>query len=215
MQEHHLTVPCTARYFTLGAPSPATRQVWFVCHGYGQLAGRFLAEFAVLEEPGRYLVAPEGLSRYYVNHLQRAVGASWMTVEDRLVDIANYVRYLDALYDHVFAGIRRTHVTVTVLGFSQGAATAARWISHGRAIADRLVLWGELLPPDLDLDAAWGKLEDARLTFVVGSDDAYVDAARLTESEAWLLDRDIPFETVRYDGGHAIDRQVLRSLAAT
>ena len=215
MQEHHLTVPCTARYFTLGAPSSETRQVWFVCHGYGQLAGRFLAEFAVLEEPRRYLVAPEGLSRYYVNHLRREVGASWMTSEDRLVAIANYVRYLDALYEHVFATVRRTQVTVTVLGFSQGAATVARWISHGRAIADRLVLWGELLPPDLDLDSAWGKLEDARLTFVAGRDDTYVDETRLTDSEALLLDRDIPYEIVRYDGGHSIDRAVLQSLAAT
>lgn len=215
MQEHHLTVPCTARYCALGTPSPATRQVWFVCHGYGQLASRFLSDVAVLAEPQRYLVAPEGLSRYYTNHPQREVGASWMTSEDRLVDIANYVRYLDALYEHVFRTIRRTRVAVTVLGFSQGAATAARWISHGRAVADRLVLWGELLPPDLDLDAAWGKLEDARLTFVVGRDDAYVDPARLAECEALLLDRDIPFETVRYDGGHSIDPAVLQSLAGT
>ncbi|MBE0591895.1 MAG: phospholipase [Gemmatimonadales bacterium] len=214
MQEHHLTVPCTARYFTLGAPSPATRQVWFVCHGYGQLADRFLNDFVVLEDPQRYLVAPEGLSRYYVNHSKREVGASWMTCEDRLADIANHVRYLDVLYDQIFRTLRRTQVAVTVLGFSQGAATAARWISHGRAIADRLILWGELLPPDLDLDSAWGKLEDARLTFVAGRDDAYVDQSRLAEWEALLLDRDIPFETVRYDGGHWIDPVVLRSLAA-
>ncbi len=214
MQEHHLSVPCTARYFTLGTLSPLTRQVWFVCHGYGQLADRFLNDFAVLDDPQRYLVAPEGLSRYYTNHARREVGASWMTREDRLVDIANYVRYLDALYDHVFSAVRRTQVTVTVLGYSQGAATAARWISHGRAVADRLVLWGELLPPDLDLDAAWGKLEDARLTLVVGREDVHVDEVRLTESEAVLLERDIPFETVRYDGRHALDQVVLRSLAA-
>ena len=214
MQEHHLTVPCTARYFTLGTLSPLTRQVWFVCHGYGQLADRFLNDFAVLDDPQRYLVAPEGLSRYYTNHARREVGASWMTREDRLVDIANYVRYLDALYDHVFSAVRRTRVAVTVLGYSQGGATAARWISHGRAVADRLVLWGELLPPDLDLDTAWGKLEDARLTLVVGREDVHVDEARLTESEAVLLERDIPFETVRYDGGHALDQVVLRSLAA-
>jgi predicted esterase len=215
MQEHHLTVPCTARYCTLGTPSPETRQVWFVCHGYGQLASRFLNDFAVLAEPQRYLVAPEGPSRYYTDHVRREVGASWMTSEDRLVDIANYVRYLDSLYEHVFSAIRRTRVAVTVLGFSQGAATAARWISHGRAVADRLILWGELLPPDLDLDSAWGKLEDARLTFVVGRDDAYVDEARLADNEAILLGRDIPFETVRYEGGHRIDQVVLKSLAAT
>jgi len=215
MQEHHLTVPCTARYFTLGAPARATRRVWFVLHGYGQLAGRFLGEFAALDDGQSLVVAPEGLSRYYTNHPRREVGASWMTSEDRLTDIANYVRWLDLLYAHLFETLVRSDVTVTVLGFSQGAATAARWISHGRAITDRLVLWGELLPPDLDLEVAWAKLRDSRLTLVVGRDDAYADESRLEADEARLLDREIPYETVRYDGGHAIDPIVLRALAGT
>jgi len=215
MQEHHLSVPCTARYFTLGAPTPAIRHVWFVCHGYGQLAGRFLGEFAALDDGQSLIVAPEGLSRYYTNHLRREVGASWMTSEDRLTDIANYVRWLDALYAHLFESLGRNEVSVTVLGFSQGAATAARWISHGHAVADRLVLWGELLPPDVDLEVAWAKLRGARLTLVVGREDPYVDEPRLAEDEARLLDREIPYETVRYDGGHTIDPFVLRALAGT
>ena len=41
MQEHHLSVERTARYYTLGSLD-GPRDVWFVCHGYGQLAARFL-----------------------------------------------------------------------------------------------------------------------------------------------------------------------------
>ncbi len=213
MQEHHLTVPCTARFFTLGHPSASVKQVWFLCHGYGQLAATLLEEFRVLDNGDRYLVAPEGLSRYYTNHRAKAVGASWMTREDRLSEIADYVRYLDHLYEHVFATVRRSDVGVYVLGFSQGAATAARWISLGQAVADRLILWGELLPPDLDLEAAWGKLEDARLTFVVGSQDRYLDPDGLLTMEERLFDHEIPYETIAYDGGHWIDRDILNSLA--
>ncbi len=213
MQEHHLTVPCTARFFTLGHPSASVKQVWFLCHGYGQLAASLLEEFRVLDDGHRYLVAPEGLSRYYTNHAAKTVGASWMTREDRLSDIADYVRYLDRLYEHVFATVRRLDVAVYVLGFSQGAATAARWISLGRAVADRLILWGELLPPDLDLEAAWGKLEDARLTFVVGSEDRYLDRDALLAMEERLFDHEIPYETIAYNGGHWIDRDILHSLA--
>lgn len=215
MQEHHFSVPCTARYFTLGTPGPDTTDVWIVCHGYGQLAGTFITAFEPIASPSRLIVAPEARSLFYTNHARREVGASWMTREDRLTAIADYVRLLDAVHGRVFTTIRRSAVSLTVLGFSQGGATATRWITHGRAVADRLILWGELLPPDLDLDVAWGKLEDARLTFVVGSQDRYVDADRFRSTEATLLDHDIPYETIRYDGGHWIDREALSRLASS
>ena len=39
---HHLRVARTARYYTLGGGGLAPRVVWFVLHGYGQLAGQFI-----------------------------------------------------------------------------------------------------------------------------------------------------------------------------
>ena len=213
MQEHHVHVPRTTRYFTLG-PSGDVRQVWFVCHGYGRLARDFLNEFRILDDGSRYFVAPEGLSRHYTNHVKGLVGASWMTREDRLSEIADYVKYLDVLYEHVFKNISRRSVSVIVLGFSQGAAAVARWISLGRAIADRLILWGEIPPPDLDLEMAWGKLEDSRLTIVAGNEDQYVDPAQLLKAEARLLEHEIPYETIMFEGGHHLDEDTLRSLAS-
>ena len=90
MQEHHLAVSRAARYHTLGEGSAATQQVWFACHGYAQLAARFLEKLRVLDDARRYLVAPEGLSRFYLTErpAERRVGASWMTREDRLNEIA-------------------------------------------------------------------------------------------------------------------------------
>ena len=91
VHEHHLPVSRTARYYTLGDPGPGTRQVWVVCHGYGQLASRFLEKLRALDDGTRYLVAPEGLSRFYLSEspAERRVGASWMTREDRLAEIAD------------------------------------------------------------------------------------------------------------------------------
>ena len=97
MRQHHLTISRNVRYATLGEVGDELRQVWFVCHGYGQLAHRFLRSFSALDDGSRLVVAPEGLSRYYVDHAERKVGASWMTTEDRLTDIADYVAYLDGL----------------------------------------------------------------------------------------------------------------------
>src|ERR671933_2286542 len=108
MREHHLTVTRTARYVTLGDVHDSLRQVWFVCHGYGQLAARFLRHFEDLNDGHRLIVAPEALSRFYVEsgpgtrHADVPVGATWMTREDRLSEIADYVSYLDGLYAQLF-----------------------------------------------------------------------------------------------------------------
>src|SRR5207245_4750618 len=74
LQEHHLAVAKTARYYSLGEPGPATRQLWYVCHGYGQLAGRFLRHFEPLDDGSRVIIAPEGLSRFYLRSEERRVG---------------------------------------------------------------------------------------------------------------------------------------------
>ena len=37
-------------------------------------------------------MAPEGLSRFYLEGFSGKVGATWMTREDRLNDIDNYLR---------------------------------------------------------------------------------------------------------------------------
>ena len=75
MTEHHLTVARTARYQQLGELSAATRRVWFVSHGYGQLAAYFMRHFAFLAEadPSTVVIAPEGLSRFYL----KATAAAW------------------------------------------------------------------------------------------------------------------------------------------
>src|SRR3989454_12743218 len=109
MQEHHIGVSRTARYFTLGNSSSGVGEVWFVCHWYGQLAARFLEKLRVLDDGRRYLVAAEGLCRFYLSEspTERRVGASWMTREDRLGEIEGYVRYLDVVYAEVFGSLDR------------------------------------------------------------------------------------------------------------
>lgn len=213
MKQHHLTISRNVRYATLGEASPALREVWFVCHGYGQLAHRFLNHFAGLNDGTRLIVAPEGLSRYYVDHAERKVGASWMTSEDRLTDIADYVAYLDGLHDVVLKGVARHTIRLHVLGFSQGTATASRWAALGKVRVDRLILWGGVVPPDLDLDVLGDPLRAARLTLVVGEGDEYVRPASIERVEARLRAAEIPYELISFPGGHRLDRHVLASLA--
>jgi predicted esterase len=205
MQEHHFSTSRSGRYFTLGSPAHAA-DLWFVCHGYGQLAARFLERFRPLEAEGRCIVAPEGLSRFYLTEspTERRVGASWMTREDRLHEIDDYVRYLDGVY----AKIVLRNARVTVLGFSQGTATACRWAALGSSRVDRLIVWGGEVPPDLDLQ----RLRVPSLTLVYGTRDEFFTPKIVTATESRLRDHKIPHELVPFDGGHEIDEATLRRL---
>jgi len=212
MQEHHLTVPKTARYFTLGTIHSDLRQVWFVCHGYGQLAARFIERFRVLNDGSRLIVAPEGLSRYYVDHAAGEIGASWMTREDRRAEIDDYVRYLDILHDHVMRQLEPRSIQTYALGFSQGAAAISRWITAGHVEIDRVVFWGGPLPSDLDGSVKGDKFRDG-VTLVLGERDWWINRPKAAELEAQLREREIAYRKITFDGGHTLDDQVLLSIA--
>ena len=217
MHEHHLTVPRTARYYTLGSgSSPA--QVWFVLHGYAQLASRFLKQFAPIDDGSRLIIAPEALSRFYlepgVHGPESRVGATWMTREDRLSEINDYVAYLDALHVHIQRTLEQPPADVRVLGFSQGAATASRWVAMGRARIDRLYLWGGFLPLDLDLQLHAAALRAARLTVLLGRGDEHASPERRAELDARTRPHGVEPAVIDYDGGHRLHAETLRTIAA-
>ena len=217
--ERHIAVKRTARYYLLGEMGPAVEDVWFVCHGYGQLAGDFVKEFECIADPKRLIVAPEALSRYYVPSApgfhgpESKVGATWMTREDREAEIADYIAYLDDLYAEVMSQIGNRQVRVTVLGFSQGGATANRWVTRGNVRPDRLLMWGCLLTSDSDLNQAAEFFKTVRLTLVYGTRDQFAATNMISEYEELLTSKSVPFQVKSFDGGHRMDRQTLKRLA--
>lgn len=217
LREHHIPIARTARYFTLGERHAGLDDVWFVCHGYAQLAAKFLRHFEVIARPGRLVVAPEALSRFYIDapektHTHSDVGASWMTREDRLSEIDDYVRYLDALYAQVLEDVPREQVRVHVLGFSQGVATVCRWAAQGAARIDELICWAGQLPHDIDLSPA-SALHRVRLRIVIGTEDHFATPEVIAEHEARLARHGLRYELLRFTGGHKMDRTLLAQLA--
>jgi len=217
---HHLRVQRTARYYTLGGSTGAPRAIWFVIHGYGQLAGEFIRYFSDIAADDVLVVAPEAMNRYYLVSPDKApardrpVGATWMTREDRESEIADYVEYLDTLFTEVAGEAANSGARVNVIGFSQGTATATRWATHGRAMLHRLVLWGGLIPPDTDLTHGHSALRHTQLTLVLGTRDHYVNETMLAAEQARLDKARITYDVIRFDGGHVIDRRVLSQLLA-
>jgi predicted esterase len=221
-EQRHLKVPRSARYAILGSPTADLSEVWFVCHGHGQLAARFLSRFLPLEREDRLFIAPEGLSRYYLSPPSAGphppgtpVGASWMTAEDRESEISDYVQYLDLLHDEIFGIVARTKVRVWALGFSQGAATVARWVMRGRVEPDRVVLCSGMLPAELDSESAQSLVLRAPLTMTFGDADEFASAERVTSEERKLNELAIPYEIIRFKGGHTITPELLTRLTAS
>jgi predicted esterase len=215
-REGHIAVTRTARYAWLGEAGPQVREVWIVCHGYGQLAGRFLRRFAPIADDSRVIIAPEALNRFYVDSgtgphdAESRVGATWMTREDRLTDIDDYVRYLDAMQSHVFRMVDRAAVRLIVLGFSQGVATICRWAARTAARIDHVILWAGTVPPDLDLEP--DPFRGADLTIAFGSADPWATDEIVLAMKQRFERAGRAYRLLRFEGGHEIVPHALRDV---
>ena len=67
MKEHSIKIEKTAHYYSIGELNKQTNELWIVCHGYGQLASFFIDKFKELNKDNRYIVAPEGLNKFYLH----------------------------------------------------------------------------------------------------------------------------------------------------
>ncbi|RFP66560.1 phospholipase [Hymenobacter lapidiphilus] len=212
--EHSLTVARTARYQQLGELSAATRRVWFVAHGYGQLAAYFVRHFAplVAADPHLVIIAPEGLSRFYLNGTGGRVGATWMTKENRLAEIDDYIAYLNQLAATVLPQAA-PDAAVTVLGFSQGAATISRWLTRAAFRPAQLILWAGAFPPDMDFSVATRLLKGLPVTLVCGTEDEFIKNEDLQKQQEFLRRLGVEPTLIRFAGTHTLDRETLLELA--
>ncbi len=197
-----------ARYYQLGQIDGAT-EVWYVLHGYGQLAQYFVQKFKPLSEKGICVIAPEGLSRFYLQGNLGRVGATWMTKENRLMDIENYITYLDSIHQKE---IGKRNIKTTLFGFSQGAATVMRWAMNGKINFDRLILWAGLFPPDMDFEKGAELLKDKKIIEVLGKQDRFITKDRMEEMMQLNLKLKINPTIIEFEGRHEIDESVLKKL---
>ena len=212
--EHHLSVERTARYYTLGELNEHTTDLWFVLHGYGQLAQYFIRRFDVVQNQQTVVVAPEGLSRLYLNGEYSKIGASWITREDRQNEVLDYVAYLNKLHDTVMAGRPTTNSTkplrITLFGFSQGAATACRWLDNGHFRADRLMLWAGFFPNGIADVIDPAKLAHIETTYIYGRQDEYIE--QMPDVAGYISGMQTELPTLRivpFEGKHVVERAVL------
>jgi predicted esterase len=206
--ENKISVNKTFRYHTFGNPEKASH-IWIVLHGYGQLAFYFLRKFNILDPEKHFIVAPEGMHRFYLKGTSGRVGASWMTKEARLDDINDNHHFLDALTAELLA--KYTFEERTILGFSQGGATASRWHQLNTFKADNFVLWACVFPPDLEASYDDDVFISTKNYFVIGTEDEYFQEKLDEVIENYQ--NNIPgIKTITFKGSHTIKSEALREL---
>ena len=202
------TIQKTARYSAHGNPEKA-KHLLIALHGYGQLVPYFIRKFQMLDADKYYVICPEGPHRFYLKGTSGRVGASWMTKESRDTDIQDYVQYLDQLMDDIKEQYK--FESTTLLGFSQGGATASRWLAYGGHQFDRFLLWAAVFPPDMD-SAFIPRFDSSHNYWVIGSNDQFIDEEKAEQYFDQLKTQLKQVEIVKFEGKHDIDAETLKAL---
>ena len=207
MGKHSIKIEKTAHYYSIGELNKETNEIWIACHGYGQLAKYFIKKFESLEKKNRYIIAPEGLNKFYIKGYSGRVGANWMTKEERFDEINDHCLYLEQLTDLI---TKQAHqkCKIKIIGFSQGTATVSRWILKTKYKIDILILWGGRIAFDFNFSLYKEKHSETKNYVVFGKEDEFYSQEDIQSYRKELSD--FKTEWISYNGGHAIDAKTLK-----
>ena len=209
--EKVLNFQIEAPYYTQGEINENTKEIWIICHGYGQMARYFLRRFDVLDPETHFLIAPQGLDRFYFDNFTK-LGASWTTRELRDTHVSNQQTYLNAMYDAELSHLDLSKYTLRIMGFSQGVSVITRWAVQRQVPFDHMIMWAGGFPPNLTVDKWAFRKPGSKVTVLVGSEDPFLKKEKL-EQEKEVVESVFPdYEFVMFEGGHQVLRSVLQEL---
>lgn len=203
----------TARYATYGNLDEKTTDVWFVIHGYGQLVEFFIKKFTFLNPENNFVVAPEALSRHYLNGKDNKVGAVWMTKEDRENEVKDYVNYLQTLQNTLLGTGTHTY-RIHILAFSQGCSTAWRWVNAGNTKADSLILWAGDFAHEIDYTKIPIRFPLMKILYVYGLQDEVLSDWQTYEVLEQKI-KDMQFllsKVISFEGKHELNQHILKEV---
>ena len=210
--KHHISFEFSSSYITYNKLTDKTENIWIVFHGYGQLSKYFIRRFDVLEGDKNYIIAPQGLSKFYVDEDYKNVGASWLTKEDKESDLLNQQKYLIKLMDELKSKIDFSKIKINLFGFSQGVSAFTRLLINYNMKIDNIIIWAGWVPDEF-FNINKNVLKDTNLFFVVGNKDKYYNNPIIKgyiEKFKKTLNKEIDYFV--FDGGHIVDRKVLKKI---
>ncbi|GAB4142325.1 MAG: esterase [Ignavibacteriales bacterium] len=208
-EKHNITTVKTGRYFTLGLKEYGIKKIWFVLHGYGQIAEEFISLFEPLVDDKTMIVAPEALNHFYKKGFSGEVGASWMTNLERENEIKDYLIFLNNIFAKVTSNFFIPKLQVNVLGFSQGTATAIRWVLDRKVIAENLILCGGKIPSNIDFKTCSIISKSTKISYLIGRNDEFISESDINEEKQLLFTNKIDADFYMLNAKHEINAEVV------
>jgi predicted esterase len=206
MNKNQVQFNIKAPYFTVGDVGEKTKTIWIIFHGYGQLVDDFYGHFSLIDPVYNKIVFPQGLSKFYLRGVDKQIGASWMTAYDRETDIENYNRYLDQIYS---MEVDKHELDVNIIGFSQGAHTASRWIHNSKIPYKKFIAWGAGLASEIDKEMIHQSFNGENYV-VIGDQDRFINADALESMKIRYEAIGFNYSLISYQGAHDIYPEVLK-----
>ena len=208
MEILHPTTTVRGRVLVDRAVDPVGALIGF--HGYAQCAEDMLDELRLIPGADRWTrVSVQALHQFYIRGNSKVV-ASWMTRQDRELAIADNIAYVQEALTRVFAeeagvdvpahGSTRAPAHQRIyIGFSQGVAMAYRAALHSPTPATAIVALAGDIPPEVkdDKSLVW-----PRVLIGVGEREEWYTGEKLEADQAFLRERGVSHDVVRFDGGH-------------
>ena len=210
--QKYLSFEHKAAYHTLNEKTSTTKRVWIVFHGYGQLAEYFIKKFKVLNPKTNFIIAPQGLSKFYREGFTGRVGASWMTKEDRRTDIKNQQYYLRTVMENESI-TEHTCFELILFGFSQGAATMSRFAAYNNLPFSKLIIWAGNFAHELTQEDVQCWKHSYTIDLFMGKQDPLFDFANTNEQLQKIKKlTGKPCNVTWFDGKHEIVPTLLKDI---
>ena len=203
--EKEVSFKATKSYSTLNSLENSTQNIWFACHGMGQLSPQFLDVFSNLDSEKNYIIAPQAPSKFYLSTKTKRVGANWLTKEQTMLEQANINNYFNAILRNENRAIPNV-----IMGFSQGVSVALRFLSFKKLNVNHIVIASGKIPTELDATNFNFLSESTRVWLTYGTKDPLLTKPIIREEidkSRQIFGKKV--KVVAFEGKHQINEQLL------
>jgi len=204
MQKHYFPVTKTARYFTHGSLNYQTQFIWIIIHGYAQTADAFLSSFESLGSE-HFIIAPEGLNKFYSRGFSGSPVVSWMTSLEREHEIIDYTNYLNSLVKSLNLD-SFTQAKTIVLGFSQGVSTQTRFIKSSDFKFDYSIMIAGEIGKEFQENLP-EKLVNLKSLYLVGDQENILKPEKIESHQILFKNANCTFKI--FEGKHVVNQDAI------
>ncbi len=208
-KSHKVIFKSYASYITLNKLTPKTKNIWIIFHGYGQLSKFFIRRFDILDQNENFIIAPQGLSKFYTDKDYKNVGASWLTREDKNIDFKSQLSYLSSVIDDILDKKNIKKCKFNLFGFSQGVSTLCRLTKKINFEVNNIIMWAGWIPSEF-FKLSPKSCKNSKYIYVMGKKDEYYDLKLINEYKKKFVKKNYRFNYELFDGEHVVDRKVLK-----